>query len=29
VLIQEMFELGIQIDFEKEAAKGFMCKIEM
>lgn len=29
VLIQEMFELGIKVDFSEEVAPEFMCKIEL
>jgi transposase len=29
VLIQEMFELGIKVDFEKEAPYDFMCNIHL
>jgi len=28
VLIQEMFELGIKVDFQEVSAPEFMCKIE-
>ena len=29
VLIQEMFELGIQIEFSEHVTDEFMCKIEL
>jgi hypothetical protein len=29
ILIQEMFELGIKVDFQEVSAQEFMCKIEV
>lgn len=29
VLIQEMFELGVKVDFHEDAVEEFMCKIAL